>query len=89
MTDTSMKQVPVFRAHGAFRADLVALLERHAGDLPADHMLAIAAHTVGQIAALQDQRRYTSKMVMAIVVENLRAGNESVIEDIFNTKGEA
>lgn len=89
MTGIPMKSVPVTPDLQAFRAEVMALLERHAGALPAEHMLACAAQLVGQIAALQDQRRYTGEMAMAIISENIRVGNAAVLANIGATRGNA
>ena len=61
--------------HQAFRNDLIVLLNKHAGDLDAKEMLAISAHLVGQIIAMQDQRTITRSIALEIVTRNIEAGN--------------
>lgn len=68
----------------AFRADVLVLLDRHLGDLPREHMLAITAHLLGQMIAFQDQRRFTAAQIMDLVSRNIEAGNQSVIAPLTN-----
>lgn len=86
MRERSIQPTP---DHKAFRADLVALLDKHAGKLDAADMLALASHAVGQIVALQDQRTMTSERAMQIVARNVEIGNAEVIENVMNSKGSA
>lgn len=74
--------------HQAFRDDSIALLRKHAAELPAIEMLALAAHLVGQIVALQDQRKTTSAIAMEVVAKNIELGNaEAITGTVGNTKG--
>lgn len=75
--------------HAAFRADLLAVLDKHAGHLDSSEMLALASHAVGQILALQDQRTMTNDRAMEIVASNIEVGNSEVIDNLMNSKGEA
>lgn len=52
-------------------------------------ILAIAAYTVGQLVALQDQRTVTPAMAMEIVANNIEAGNLHVVEGIMDAGGSA
>lgn len=73
-----------------FRADFLALMDKHTGKLPADRMLALASYTVGQLVAMQDQTRFTPQMAMAIVASNVEAGNLFVVNSLMkNTAGQA
>lgn len=76
-------------SHREFRDDAIALLRKHAGKLDAKDMLALSAHLVGQIAALQDQRTMTSEAVMQIVSKNIELGNQEAIESLLSTSGQA
>jgi hypothetical protein len=68
--------------HHAFRDDVVALLKKHAGELDASEMLALAAHMVGQIVAMQDQRVMTPAMAMEVVAQNIEQGNGEVLAEL-------
>lgn len=75
--------------HVTFKRDLDKLLKKHASRLPADHMLAIGAQVIGVLVALQDQRKYTPEMVMAIVAENIEEGNKGMVSNLMASKGSA
>lgn len=75
--------------HVAFRADLIAVLRKHEANLTAEDMLALAAHLVGQLIALQDQRTMSPDRAMATVAANIEQGNQEVIDDLFKSKGGA
>ena len=70
----------------AFRHEMLAVLTKHVGSMPADRMLAVAAYTVGQILALQDQRTMTPSQGMTIIKSNIEAGNAHVIDDLKNKR---
>lgn len=85
-----MKSYAPDAASHAFRTDLLDLLRKHSGDLPADRMLAIAAYSVGQLIALQDQRKMTPTMAMELVSENIQTGNQHALDEVTNkTAGSA
>lgn len=74
----------------AFRTELIELLNRHYGSLPSEHMLAVASHMVGQMIAMQDQRRFTSSAIMELVTRNIEAGNQHAVQSLLNnTAGHA
>lgn len=75
--------------HRAFREEAIALLKKHASHLDAKDMLALAAHLVGQLIAMQDQRTMTSEMALQIVGVNIEAGNAEVIDNLGNSAGSA
>lgn len=68
--------------HHAFRDELVELLRKHTSELDAKEVLAIAAHTVGQIIAMQDQRTMTIEIAMEIVARNIEIGNGDALVTI-------
>lgn len=70
----------------AFRADALAVIKKHTGDLTALEMLGVCSHLVGQLIALQDQRTVTSAMAMQIVSENIEVGNQEVIAGLLDGK---
>ena len=75
--------------HEAFRDDLLAILNRHAGTLDASEMMALAAYTTGQIMAMQDARKWSPALVMQIVAKNIEAGNAQAIADASKWMGQA
>lgn len=75
--------------HRQFRDELVAVLRKHGDKLTATEMLALSAHLVGQIIAMQDQRTTTPAMAMQIVSENIEQGNREVLDGLSFPKGAA
>lgn len=82
-----MKQIDPGAPDENFRADMLKMLDKHAGALPQDRILALCAYTLGQIIAMQDQRKYTSEMVMQMVSANIQAGNQHAIEEVSTAGG--
>lgn len=74
--------------HEAAYADMLKLISRHTKLTPIE-MLAVASNMLGKLMAMQDQRVYTSAMVMEIVTANIETGNQQAIADIQKVKGEA
>ena len=81
-----MKVKAPTKNHEAFRNDMVAALRKHQ-HLPPDEMLAVAAYFVGQLLALQDQRKLTASMAMEIVAQNIEAGNQNAIAEVASAGG--
>lgn len=71
-----MKSIEPNARHTRFKRDLEKLLNKHAGKLSAQELLAISAQVCGMIAAVQDKRTLTPAQAMEIIVENIRNGNE-------------
>jgi hypothetical protein len=67
--------------HRAFRDDIIATLNKHAGRLDASEMMALAAYTVGQIMAMQDARKWTPARAMDLVAKNIELGNAQAISE--------
>lgn len=84
-----MREVIATEAHTVARDDLVALIRKHADKVSAVEILAIAAHMVGQLVAMQDQRRITPVAAMQVVAANVEAGNQSVVSNLNDPKGSA
>ena len=84
-----MKQINPSSAHQDFHADFAALLKKHFAQEPAETLLAVAAYAVGQLVAMQDQRRMTPSMAMEIVARNIEAGNAHALQYLNNTEGSA
>ena len=68
----------------AYIGDLKAVLGRHV-HLTAEEMLAGAAQFVGNLTAMQDQRRVTSAMVMEVVAANIEEGNQVAVSALAAT----
>lgn len=83
------KLTPPSAGHLKVRDAMLAVIRKEAADLDAIEILAIAAYTVGQLIALQDQRTITPSMAMEIVAKNIEAGNLHVIEGLTETEGSA
>ena len=79
-----MKSMAPSKAHTEFRDDMIELMRKHQA-LPADQMLAVAAYFVGQLLALQDQRRMTPEMGLQIISSNIEAGNAQAIAQSLGT----
>lgn len=75
--------------HEVLYRELVALVDKHAGELSAMEMLAIASNMLGKLIALQDQRIITPAMAMEIVIENIEHGNKEVLDQLANSRGRA
>ncbi len=76
-----MKETSLTPEHLAFRNDCIALLNKFAGKLDAQDMLALAAHLVGQIVAMQDMRKVTPEMALELVQRNIEQGNAEAVRD--------
>lgn len=73
----------------AFRNDILAVLNKHAGTLDASEMMALAAYTTGQIMAMQDARKWSPAMALDVVAKNIEAGNAQAITDAHKWMGNA
>lgn len=82
-----MKRLPATPAMESFRLDLMALLERHAGALPAEQVLALAAQVVGQLIVYQDARRFTQAEIETLVSTNIVVGNRDALEAVIQANG--
>lgn len=84
-----MKSKAPTPAMEAFRSDLLAVLNKHAGALDASEMMALAAYTTGQIMAMQDARKWSPSQAMDVVAKNIEAGNAQAIADAHKWVGQA
>jgi hypothetical protein len=71
----------------AFVNDMKAAFKRHT-HLRADEMLAGASQIVGNLIALQDQRKMTPDMALAIVRANIEAGNQQAMAEVMSAGGQ-
>ena len=82
-----MKSIAPTAKHTAVRDAILALIREKMVDAPADEILATLSYTVGQLIALQDQRKMTPEMAMQLVASNIEAGNLSVLEGLAKAPG--
>ena|GEM_PF-1684454 len=82
-----MKKIVPSAKHEAVRDAVLALIREKMADAPAVEILAILSYTVGQLIALQDQRKMTADMAMQLVITNIEAGNLSVLEGLAKESG--
>lgn len=73
--------------HQAMRNELIAVMRKYGGKLRSDEVLALAAYTVGQLIALQDQRTVTPAMAMELVASNIEAGNQHALAEVKSAGG--
>lgn len=73
--------------HEIVYQELSKLVNRHAAVMTPLEILAIAANMLGKLIALQDQRKISPAAAMEIVARNIELGNQQVIEELRNTKG--
>jgi hypothetical protein len=71
-------------AHEKLRLSLCSVIRRKAPDMPAEEILAIFCQLVGQLIALQDQRRFTPESVMQLVEANIEMGNQHAVDNLLN-----
>lgn len=76
--------------HAEFNDAMKEVLARFKDRLNGHEMLAVAAHLVGVLVALQDQNKYTPDDVMEMVARNIEAGNAEALQEFLgNPKGNA
>lgn len=86
---TPIKSIAPSPGAKEFMVAIKATLAQFKDSLSAIEMLAVSAHLVGTIIALQDQRTVTKEMALELVASNIEAGNAEVLESLLNTKGTA
>ncbi len=85
----SGKTIQTTEEHKKLRDDFLLALKKH-DHLDPIHMLAMASNLVGQLIAMQDQRKYSIDNIWAIVGANIEIGNHDALHTIFGeTKGTA
>jgi len=70
--------------HEQLRLALCKCIRRKAPDMPAEQILAIFCQLVGQLIALQDQRRFTSEAIMALVSANIERRCVDALDGLLN-----
>lgn len=68
--------------HEVAYQDICTLINKHADQIDALELLAIAANMLGKLIAMQDSTKHTSEEVMKIVSENIEYGNRQVLEKV-------
>lgn len=66
--------------HEVAYQDLCALVSKHAHEVTAEEILAIACNMVGKIIALQDQRTMSRERALELAIHNIEMGNSQVTE---------
>jgi len=75
--------------HEVAYQDLCELVNKHANELTALELLAIASNLLGKLVALQDQRTVSQAMAMEVVAQNIECGNKQVLDRLSKSKGMA
>lgn len=57
------------------------------GDITAEAVLGLLAHTTGACIAYQDQRTMTQERAMHIVAKNIEAGNREAMAEVASASG--
>ncbi len=65
------------------------LVSKHADELSAIEMLAIASNMVGKLLAMQDQRVTSVDLAKETMVRNIEEGNKQVVEQLMASQGRA
>jgi hypothetical protein len=82
-----MKSFPPPPQAEAFRNDLLALLDRYSGNLPAQVMFALSAQVAGNIAACLDGAKWTPQQALDVLLLNFQTGNAAAVEAIIAQGG--
>jgi hypothetical protein len=70
--------------HEKLRLALCQAIRRKAPDMPAEEILAVFSQFVGQLIAVQDQRRFTPDSIMTLVSANIEMGNQHALDTLLN-----
>lgn len=73
--------------HEVLYQDLCKLVSKHAANVSAQELLAVAANMLGKLVAMQDRRTMSSAIAMEIVAQNLEHGNKMVLDQLMQSKG--
>jgi hypothetical protein len=82
-------KIAVDKTHVAFREELIAVMKKYGDDLSAIELLAVTSVLLGQMIAVQDQTKYTSKQIMDLVAKNIELGNQEAVDNLMNSQGNA
>lgn len=67
--------------------DLNKLISKHANEISALELFAIACNMLGKLAALQDQRTVNQKIIIDILMKNFEIGNQQAVKSLLDAKG--
>ena len=70
--------------HEVAYLELGELVGRHAREMTALEMLAVAANMVGKLVAMQDQSKVSPERVMETVARNVELGNRQVLDALLD-----
>jgi hypothetical protein len=79
-----MRTIEPTDQHRAFRKSMEQCIAEHGATLDAAEILALLAQLVGQVIALQDQRKVTPEMAMQCVIKNMQQGNEQAMQSLLS-----
>ncbi|WP_420585806.1 hypothetical protein [Ruegeria sp.] len=65
-----------------FKQDLLVLLDKYAGSLSGQEVLALSSHVVGQLLACQNPEELTLVDAFRIINANIASGNEAARAEI-------
>ena len=66
------------------RQEVIAAIQLHSEHLASEEILALMCHLVGQLIALQDQRKWTPERVMEFVMANIEQGNQEALHGLVH-----
>jgi hypothetical protein len=75
--------------HVALYNELIEVVKRHADQITAMEILAVAANFVGQISALQNKSLMDEQMMLDLIMFNIEAGSKGAIRKMNRTEGNA
>lgn len=85
-----MSTINTNQTHKNLKRDVEKIINKHAGHLSAQEVLATMSYMVGMTVALQDQTAMTPEHAMEVVSMNIQLGNQSVVDELLgNTGGNA
>lgn len=73
--------------HEVAYQDLCKLISKHADNLSALELLAVASNMIGKLIAMQDQRTVTRDKALDVLIKNLELGNVQVLDQLKSSKG--
>lgn len=88
MSEIPTRLIAASAEHESFRRALLNVFKDFQG-MGSIEQLAILSSLVGQLVAMQDQRRYTAEALMELVASNIELGNKTVISQLHKTEGQA
>jgi hypothetical protein len=86
MTDVPLKLVAPSTEHLLVRGALERVLATEGKDVPIDQILAIVAHFLGQLIAVQDHRIYTTELIWTLIERNIRTGNAEMVQSMLSQR---